>query len=474
MITRNIPIFAVIVLLANISQANDARLSGMGNLSFVFQDDFNRLNLYDFAKMPAGFFTDDSFSVVSFTAAGLKERWQTDSLIYLTYWALGQAFPENLQNYAPFEALGSVGYFDIPQFDLPPCQLRYESRRLHTEYGGFGEELSPEALGVYASYSQLSREYTVFETNDIMRTPELFVVYSRPVVSNLFFGAEADGFYSMYRAAGNGEEANLKPFGGGLGISYTSGMFTLGLNSEYHYSMFDYKAISWNSEEYIEEFKGHAVSPSIAGIMSTKKFTWINLFGYKWLSLSGTQDGETDLGDLGINDYLAKSQIMLQQKFFRFTAFGSFDTKTPEFIDNSGNPEFRTTYNNYTGVFGCGVDLPIVRAGIEGQYIANSANDKIQETTVKGNDLTLKIGGEFSLTKDFLLRCGYNYNRADPNLNASDDHITSDLLTCGLGFDFARQMRLDFAYNCKWFSFENNVEQKVTDQILLLYIKYFM
>ena len=473
MITRNIPIFAVIILLANISQADDARLSGMGNLNFVFQDDFNRLNLYDFAKMPAGFFTDDSFSMVSFTAAGLKEKWQMDSIAYLTYWALGQAFPENLKGYAPFEALGAFGFADIPQFNLPPCQLRYEARRMHSAYGSFGEKLGPEALGVYGSYSQLSREYTVFETSDVIRTPEFFVVYSKPVLNNLFFGAEADGFYSRYRAAGNGEEADLKPFGGGLGISYTSGMFTLGLNSEYHYSIFDFRDTFFGGE-YSQTFRGHAVSPSIAGIMSTKKFTWINVFSYKWLSLSGTQDSETELGDLGMNDYLAKSQILFQQRFFRFTIFGSFDTKTPEFIDNNGNTEFRTTYNNYTGVFGCGVDLPRVRAGIEGQYINNSANDKIQDTIIKGNDLTLKIGGEFSLTKDFLFRCGYNNNRADPNSDASDDRVTSNLLTYGLGFNFVRQMRLDLAYNHKWFSFENNVDEKVTDQILLLYIKYFM
>ena len=142
-------------LLFNISVAQYARLSGMGNLNFIFQDDFNRLNLYDFAKMPAGFFDDDSFSVISLIASGLKEKWTKDSV---TFWALGQAFPENLQDYAPFEALQMLGFENIPQFDLSPCQIRYESRRIEKEYSGFGEELSREAWGIYGSFSQLSQE----------------------------------------------------------------------------------------------------------------------------------------------------------------------------------------------------------------------------------------------------------------------------------------------------------------------------
>ncbi len=469
MVQRVIIICALLLVSA---YALDVRFSGMGNLNYIFQDEFNELNLYDFAKMPAGFFSDDSFSFVSFTAAGLKEKWQMDSLNYLTYWALGQALPENLQNYAPFEALGYAGFYDIPQFDLPPGQFRYESRRLYNEYGDFGEELRPEALGVYASYSQLSKEYNILETSEVLRTPELFIVYSRPVLSNLLFGAEADGFYGMYRIPGDGIEANLKPFGGGLGISYVNGVFTLGLNGDYHYSIFDYKTISPFATETIQEFKGHAISPSIAGIVSTKIFTWINTMSYKWVSLSGTQDSDIELGDLGINVYSAKSQVLLKRDIFRFTLFGSFDSKTPEFIDNNSSVEFRTSYNSLAGVFGCGIDIPIARAGIEGRYVTNSADDEIFNTVIEGSDLALKVGVEFNLTKNLLFRCGYDYNSVDNNLDQSDDRVTSDLMTYGLGFNFIHKFKLDLAYNYKWYTFEGSTEQRVTDHALFVFMKY--
>jgi hypothetical protein len=75
MCTKNILFFVVIsALVLQSGFAYETRLWSMGDLRYIFQDEYNELNLFDFANMPAGFFADDTFSVFSFTAAGLKEK----------------------------------------------------------------------------------------------------------------------------------------------------------------------------------------------------------------------------------------------------------------------------------------------------------------------------------------------------------------------------------------------------------------
>lgn len=123
----------IFVLLFNMGYAGDVRFSGMGNLSFIFQDDFHKLDLYDFAGISAGFFSNDSISFVGLRASGLKESWEKDSLTYL---AIGQAIPQRLTDYAPVEA---VSFYEvIPQFNLVPCELIYVSSY---NYGQFDSDL---------------------------------------------------------------------------------------------------------------------------------------------------------------------------------------------------------------------------------------------------------------------------------------------------------------------------------------------
>ena len=76
----------VSTVLFNIGAAADARLAGMGDLSLIFQDDFYRLDLYDFANMSAGFIRNDSLSSYILRGSGLKESWEIDSLSYFLSW----------------------------------------------------------------------------------------------------------------------------------------------------------------------------------------------------------------------------------------------------------------------------------------------------------------------------------------------------------------------------------------------------
>ena len=134
--------------------ASDARFAGMGNLTFILEDDLHKLNLYDFAGISAGLLKADSFPSVMLRASGLKEVWQKDSLTYL---AIGQAIPQKLADYAPVEAIAF--YEVIPQFPTVPVELIYTSPQLKETYDDWGNLKAPQSWRIYAGYSQLMRGY---------------------------------------------------------------------------------------------------------------------------------------------------------------------------------------------------------------------------------------------------------------------------------------------------------------------------
>jgi hypothetical protein len=56
--------FALTFVLHSQASATKSRLSGMGDLSIVIEDESNMINLWDFAGNPAGFLEDEKGSVV--------------------------------------------------------------------------------------------------------------------------------------------------------------------------------------------------------------------------------------------------------------------------------------------------------------------------------------------------------------------------------------------------------------------------
>jgi hypothetical protein len=467
MCTKNTLFFIVMsAVVLNSCFAYETRLWSMGDLRYIFQDEYNELNLFDFANMPAGFFEDDTFSVFSFTAAGLKQKWQEDSVIY---WAIGQAFPENLRDYAPFEALGPAGFEDIPVFSLPPCQFRYESRRFDTEYGFFGEELKPQSWGIIMSYSQLSRDYMDTLPHDLVRMPELYIIWAKPLADNFNLGVQCDGFYGTFRSSDEDDRASFFPIGGATGISYNAGSVIFGLNCEYHYTMFTYTH-TLGETDYSQNFTGHAVSPSLAGIITLGNLVWANVLGYRYVNLAGSY-AEYDLGNVILNDYSAKSHVLYRHNIFRFTLAGLIDAKTPTYIDDNDFTEFETTYIDYAGIIGAGIELPKLKAGVEGEYVSARAEDNIYDVTMSSRRYTVRVGGEFAVSNNFFVRAGYNYEQQDPDVDVTDDRIRMHTVMTGIGFYFAELLKLDLAYNYKLIKLEDNTSERIIDHAVLFYLK---
>ncbi|MGB7054608.1 MAG: hypothetical protein WBE28_04735, partial [bacterium] len=271
------------VLFLKVGEADNARFMGMGNLAFLFQDDYQRLDLYDFAGISSGFFRNDTLSFFALRGSVLREEWERDSVLY---WGIGQALPERLHDYAPVEAIGF--YADLPAFSTIPWELVYVSRRTETGYGYFGGEQPRQSWGFWGGYSRLSR--TVDEETEAISTPAINLIYSRPVSNKLDFGLSFDGFYGSYSSPDNRFGASLIPLGGGVGVSYNGAKLDLGINTEYHYLNFNFDSPSSD-----ETFSGHAIAPALGAIVKVSALTWANMVDYKWVSLAGSYNGN-DLG----------------------------------------------------------------------------------------------------------------------------------------------------------------------------------
>ena len=55
-------------------------------------------------------------------------------------------------------------------------------------------------------------------------------------------------------------------------------------------------------------------------------------------------------------------------------------------------------------------------------------DDQMHEEKRSGSDVSARAGGEFDITRDLCLRCGYNYNQTDPDHSESDDLMKSHTL----------------------------------------------
>ena len=59
---RSISVLLGIIIFLQVGYTSNARFMGMGNLTFLFQDDYQKLDLYDFAGISAGFLQNDDVS----------------------------------------------------------------------------------------------------------------------------------------------------------------------------------------------------------------------------------------------------------------------------------------------------------------------------------------------------------------------------------------------------------------------------
>ncbi len=458
--TECIAVIVIIGTMSSFSFATSTRFAGMGNLSFLFQGDYQRLDLYDFAGISAGFLRNDSVSFYGLRGAALREEWEQDSAVY---WVFGQALPPRLLNYA---SVGAVGFYDfLPHIRLAPNEFFYESRRLEPDYGAFGRGQSPQAWGLYAGYSRMTLIFQG-DTHSVS-VPALDIIYAKSFSEKSSFGITLDAFYGSY----NHEDqytASLFPPGGGFALGYESNSLDLGINAEYHHPIFSIE-IPFGEASY----GGHAVSPSLGSVVKAKDIRWATVLHYRWMDLGGSSAGY-DLGNVEFNAYTAKTQILFTPANFHFAVFGQYDNSEPAYINQSDSAEVDLAYRDYIIGGGAGIEFPNILAGIEAIYLSNRLEERVIEDTIESTSLNFKVGTEFGLISNLMGRAGYGYNEVDLSYEDSVYTLTTNTITGGLGIYLSPRTRIDLAYNYKWTTVDLLPDEKITDHIVSLYFKYLM
>jgi hypothetical protein len=454
---------SVVLLWTAVLFCMDARFAGMGNLSYLFEDDFNRLNLYDYADFSSCFFRCDTTSSIAVRGSGLHERWQEDSLSYVS---IGQAIPAKLMDFAPVEA--AVFYRDVPQFELIPNQLVYRSRRLRDERDHFGNVKKTQSYCLYAGYSQMDLTELRTDETESVKTPSGRIVFSKPLSKQLDLGISADAFYGYYRNHDASDKITLLPIGGGGGLSYHRENINVAMDVEYHYPMFKYQG-----EYGSESFNGHAVTPRIGSVIEIAQLTWISVIDYRWLSLKGKADGN-EMGTLDLDGYGARTRLLFAPNFMRYAGFGEYRRRNPVYTDENEDIWFDTAYSVYSFGGGAGMVMGVVSAGCEAEYNYSLEDDIENETQRKGTDMRIRLGGEFETNARILIRAGFNYSKADPDLDFEANSITTSAVTGGFGTRIVQGMVVDLAYNYQWETSENDPDERVTDHIVYLYLSHIL
>ncbi len=458
----------IIFSVCTVAFAADARFAGMGNLKYIFEDDYNALDLYDFAGIASGFLTNDSISSTVYRTSVRRQHWEQESL---TYVAIGQAIPRRLTEYGPIEAVSF--YAEIPEFDLVPSEFVYESRRTETEYDHFGRERKPQAYGVTVGYSILSRDFEAVNGHDIVKTPSFAYVYAKPVSEKVDLGFTLDMFYGTFSSADNSDQMSLWPFGGGVALNYNDRYVTFGAGLDYRYSSFSYKH-TWDGGQYKETFGGHALSPMTGILLNILNVKWITAVNYKYVALGGSSAGR-DLGDVNINAYNGRTQILYAPAPLRLTGFGEYDHNTPVYTDDGGNTWFETAYTDITAGAGLGVVLNRILVGIEGVYCYDRTENRELEETLRADCIAAKCGAEFVPVTGLSMRAGYNYMQSDPDLDDlldSSDKVITNAVTVGLGVTAMVQTRIDIAYSYQWSTTDVLPDERITDHVVTFYFKY--
>ncbi len=156
LVSATILFFTSLLFLCSLSLATKSRLSGMGDLSIMIEDESNMINLWDFARNPAGFLADEKRSVIR------------GDFLWDTYQI------KNLRHYDYSHPSGYIKYnADADMFD----------NRIS---GSFRRE-DDFALGAEGNY--LSRETDSKYEKQEQTSPKILLVFSKNVNSHASFGA---------------------------------------------------------------------------------------------------------------------------------------------------------------------------------------------------------------------------------------------------------------------------------------------
>jgi hypothetical protein len=421
---QRIPIFGLVLSLTSflflcpLSFATKSRLSAMGELSIVIEDESDMINLWDFSGNPAGFLADEKGSVIR--GDFLWDRHNTTNLRYYEYYYPG---------YTEYSANGNIS---------------------DTWVSGSFRRDGKFALGAAGNY--LFRETDSRYEKQEQISPGVLLIFSKSINPQTSFGANLqyaeDDWEYMIKDYDSKDQQKTKNLGAEIGVGrrFTSGVI---LGALLGYESFEPDEDSYLSNSYSIWFSGQ----TIVEVEDKLKLGTETIFKFERADFREGKhvEGEAKkkqnyyfsrLKFRGIYDFSTKFRVGLfffnDEPFFGFyePIYWSFPFPPYEYAVTHWGAGCSYRFNNS------------VLAGVEYHFrdYAFPRSPYYIETGLKSESFNLGVEGK--VAEGFFLRGGYIRTETNQNPNLDKQRDTwENAFTLGFGYEpQGWDFTLEFSY----------------------------
>ena len=394
------------VCLLSSAGATRSRLSGMGDLSIVIEDESNMINLWDFGRNPAGFLADEKGSVIR--GDFLWDTYQIRDLLYYDY--------DHAFSYSKYNADG----------DILDNKISFGFRR-NDRF----------ALGVQGNYIFSQSECKYYKNK--LEFPTIFFTFTHNV--NLLTSLGADLKYLEYNAEYRGrtyeskDQEKFRFFQAAVGVErkLSPGVILgalLGYNSvkpEENSGLPESYAL-WLSGQTVVEIENKLK----LGVKTTYRFRRGDSKRFPSFGGKGYKEDYhySSLRFRGI--YSLSSELRIGLIYFDNELFGGFSD--PLMKPDVAPPHYKV-YIRHLGI-GCSYRFSEkMLTGVEYHFRDSSRPDEIRPSLALKNE-SLNLGVESKVTEGFTIRGGFI--RAEKNSNPNYDRrrdTWENILTFGFGYE---------------------------------------
>jgi len=478
MITKKVGFIALLgCLVFSFAQATEVRLSGMGDLRLVVQDETNPITLFRFGGNPAGVVGDETTSTykLDFSYGGRTSSTagRTDSVDYKVF---GDVLPLTLRAFLPSvssiaNATGFDEVEDVPELGLPPVGGTFVWRQKKEDSYVWGQE-SKKAQAFWADlgYSRINRED--HRIKDRVGTPRAELIYGMDLNNKFGYGMSGTFWSAGYACDSTKESASLTTWGAGLGGRYTPvTQVSFGPLFNVYYPGVSAKSgtTSWN-------YSGPGYSGGLATVFAP---SWAT-FGGKVLLSSVKLKGHGETGRMSGYEGALQALTRLPRLPLNFGVEAGYFSKHPIGEDSSGRRKYDNEFKRWRAGGGVGLRVSRFFLGAEAGMREQTQTDHLggygpayRDTTFIESEQTAKFGAEVDLPAHVFVRTGYVWSSFDPDTKVSLNGETRNKITLGIGTKLLGGKYIgDIAYQRRSSSSEDKtLNHRVADNAVMVVVK---
>jgi hypothetical protein len=387
-------LFLVVIILPlylnSPASATQSRLSAMGDLSIVIEDESNMIDLWDFSRNPAGFLEDEEGSVIR--GDFIWDTYQIKNLTYTDY--------QNPFHYSKYKVEGDLIY------DWISLGLRKK------------EDFAVGIEGNYRFQKADSRDYTKHYTS-----PKAHLFFSKYINPQTSFGVSIGYMESNWKLTNKPDKFPLLHDH----VRLSDFLAEIGLKRELTPEVNLGVLLGYNSIESDEEYytDGYAVwlsGQTVIRVLEKLTLGLETIFKYK----------KADLIPVSYVDDVKRGKEDYYYTYLRFRGIYDLSTKFRIGLFFSNNELFADCYEPlYSSLSIYPYELMVKHLGVGCSYkfsnrtllaveyhFRDSSQPYNNNTYIRGQkNESLNLGIEYSLSEHVYLRGGYVITETNPNPN---------------------------------------------------------